>query len=570
MLKHTNFGFHVLLTLLGAVLFLPFLGDVHLLDWDEINFAESAREMLVTGNFWQVQVNYEPFWEKPPLFLWIQAGSMKLFGVNEFAARLPNALIGIITLNLLFYLGRKLDQAAIGKWWAFIYLASFTPQFYFHTGIIDPLFNLWIFLSLYQLYRVKEESSMLRWLYAGLFLGLAVLTKGPVAGLVVALVLIVVWAFNRFRFWFSWLQFGIFTITSLAVASVWFLPELLRNGVGFLSNFLAYQVDLMRNPVASHGQPWFYHAVVLLIGCFPASILALSRFSKSSGSSFEFWMKTMFWVVLILFSLVTTKIVHYSSLCYFPLTYLAAVRLHQWRHSQKFTRMEAFGLVSLSVFWLLVFVAVPLFGSYRLELLERYPNLIKDAFTMENLQAPVDWPLEYVGIALSGALVLFWFLNTLLRSKRLDGLKSLLFLGGYFAFYLLIFVPRIEGHTQNSIIGFYKTIDQEDCYVDVYKFKSYAHYYYTGVKPLTSSDKLYDVKRDILDSLGANTRLELNEEGRKEYSNREMEWYLSGNIDKPVYLVSQPRKRHELEAKKGFNKVFDQGGYTVFVRKPNN
>ncbi|PSR04369.1 MAG: glycosyl transferase, partial [Bacteroidetes bacterium SW_11_45_7] len=53
----------VLLTiigLIGALLFLPFLGQVHLFDWDEINFAESAREMLLTGNFWRVRVDFEP------------------------------------------------------------------------------------------------------------------------------------------------------------------------------------------------------------------------------------------------------------------------------------------------------------------------------------------------------------------------------------------------------------------------------------------------------------------------------------------------------------------------------
>ena len=50
-----------------AILFTHSLGKVHLFDWDEINFAESAREMIETGNYMQVQINYEPFWEKPPL-----------------------------------------------------------------------------------------------------------------------------------------------------------------------------------------------------------------------------------------------------------------------------------------------------------------------------------------------------------------------------------------------------------------------------------------------------------------------------------------------------------------------
>ena len=56
-----NFYTPLLITLAGALFFIPFLGAVHLFDWDEINFAESAREMLVSGNFHQVQINFQPF-----------------------------------------------------------------------------------------------------------------------------------------------------------------------------------------------------------------------------------------------------------------------------------------------------------------------------------------------------------------------------------------------------------------------------------------------------------------------------------------------------------------------------
>ena len=64
---------YILIIIVSSLaLFLPFLGSVHLFDWDEINFAESAREMIVTGNCEQVQINFEPFYEKPPLFIWFQ------------------------------------------------------------------------------------------------------------------------------------------------------------------------------------------------------------------------------------------------------------------------------------------------------------------------------------------------------------------------------------------------------------------------------------------------------------------------------------------------------------------
>ncbi|MEI8103159.1 MAG: glycosyltransferase family 39 protein, partial [Chlorobium sp.] len=131
----------------ASLLFIPGLGMVHLFDWDELNFAESAREVLVSGNYFTVQINFEPFWEKPPLFIWMQALSMKLFGINEFAARLPNALCGITTLLVLFNAGRRVKDSRFGLLWMLLYLSSVLPFFYFRTGIIDPWFNLFIFLG---------------------------------------------------------------------------------------------------------------------------------------------------------------------------------------------------------------------------------------------------------------------------------------------------------------------------------------------------------------------------------------------------------------------------------------
>ncbi|HMX05395.1 MAG TPA: glycosyltransferase family 39 protein, partial [Chitinophagales bacterium] len=95
-----NLRAYVVIALMGSVLFIPFLGASHLFDWDEINFAEASREMIVTGNYTQTQIDFHQFWEKPPFFFWLQSASMHIFGVNEFAARFPNAICGILTLMI--------------------------------------------------------------------------------------------------------------------------------------------------------------------------------------------------------------------------------------------------------------------------------------------------------------------------------------------------------------------------------------------------------------------------------------------------------------------------------------
>ena len=114
----------VFLVIIGLLVFVPFLGNVHLFDWDEINFAESAREMLLTHHFRTVQIDFQPFYEKPPFYIWLQALSMSYFGVNEFAARFPNAVLGLITLLTFYFIGKRLYSERFGFIWAICYLGS--------------------------------------------------------------------------------------------------------------------------------------------------------------------------------------------------------------------------------------------------------------------------------------------------------------------------------------------------------------------------------------------------------------------------------------------------------------
>ncbi|HBG39954.1 MAG TPA: glycosyl transferase, partial [Porphyromonadaceae bacterium] len=226
-MKRNSVVFSVWIVVIGALLFTTGLGRVHLFDWDEINFAESAREMLVSGDYLDVQINFETFWEKPPLFIWMQAFSMKLFGVNEFAARFPNALAGIITLLVLFFIGKRLRDESFGLLWSLLYACSFLPFFYFKSGIIDPWFNLFIFLGIYFMirYTLPEHNDRqgLHAVLSAFFLGLATLTKGPVGFLIFALCFFVFLVLRRFRIDFRWKHVLAFIGVFAIVGGLWFI-----------------------------------------------------------------------------------------------------------------------------------------------------------------------------------------------------------------------------------------------------------------------------------------------------------------------------------------------------------
>ncbi len=530
-----------LIALLGALLFLPALGAVHLFDWDEINFAECAREMIVSHDYLRVQIDYLPFWEKPPLFIWLQVLSMKLLGVNEYAARFPNALVGIATLLSLYHVGRRTGGERRGLLWTGFYLASWLPHFYFKTGIIDPLFNLLIFGAVYQLYLLRTS---VRWLpnalWGGLFLGLAVLTKGPVALVVTGLCFAVYIIRTRSFAGFGFGRLLAFAGITLAVASSWFVVEVAKHGWWFVREFIAYQAGLFSQNIADHEEPWYYHPIVLLIGVFPASLLMIPTRSKAAHrhetgeKDFTRWMWILFWVVLVLFSIVKTKIVHYSSLCYFPMTYLAAREVEAFLEGRKTLRkgIQA-GLLFLGTVWAIILIALPVVGLNKKALIP----YIADPFAVGNLQADVPW--SYWECAW-GVLYLagIWAALLLLRRKPQKGIW-VLFAVQIIAIQvtLLHFTPKIEAYSQRAAIAFFKSKAGQDVYVQVVGYKSYAQlFYFRKMSPQTPAS-------------------------------RSEEWLRTGPVDKPTFFVAKITEKEKLLADPLLKFLGEKNGFVFFERK---
>jgi 4-amino-4-deoxy-L-arabinose transferase-like glycosyltransferase len=98
----------------------------------------------------------------------MQVLSMKIFGINEFAARFPNAICGIVTLVLLYRIGKKIYNEQLARIWVMIYLGTLVTFLYFKSGIIDPWFNLFIFLAIYNFYYLTIQQNVARLKYATL------------------------------------------------------------------------------------------------------------------------------------------------------------------------------------------------------------------------------------------------------------------------------------------------------------------------------------------------------------------------------------------------------------------
>ncbi len=173
--------FHAFLLFATALPYCINLGKSSIWDANEAFYAETPREMLVTGDYMAPQFNFQPRTQKPPLTYWIILIAYKLFGVGEFGVRLPSALAAIGTLLFSYGIARMLfgPRAAIlsavitGTTARVFILARRLP--------IDILLLFFLTAVFFFLVRAIKKDDRRSWALVYGFVSLGFLTKGPVA-----------------------------------------------------------------------------------------------------------------------------------------------------------------------------------------------------------------------------------------------------------------------------------------------------------------------------------------------------------------------------------------------------
>jgi 4-amino-4-deoxy-L-arabinose transferase-like glycosyltransferase len=152
---------------------------VPLMDKTEARYAEIARIMQETNNYITPQIDYGvPFWAKPPLSTWLSALSMEVFGVNEFAVRLPYLLA---TIFLLYTVSKFVESKKARSLCAFVLLTI--PEFLLHAGVVstDTILALCVAMVFLSFWQTIHNKKVNHWHYLFyVFLGFGLLAKGPI------------------------------------------------------------------------------------------------------------------------------------------------------------------------------------------------------------------------------------------------------------------------------------------------------------------------------------------------------------------------------------------------------
>ena len=330
-----------------------------LLDDADSTHAEAAREMFVTGDYVTLHVNGVRYLEKPPLPYWLVAISDHIFGVNEFATRLPMAL----SILLLGVLGLAWTRRAFGER-AGIYAALFVytaAGVFLFTRILIPdvLLSLLIAASLYFLLTALEpRASSWRWYAAYACMALGVLTKGLIA--------IAFPCGSAFIYllvtgeWRRWREFRLFSGLALflLIAAPWHILAGLRNtggqdGHGFFWFYFVNEHFLRflgkRYPRDYNKLPWALYWSLHLVWLFPwslylpATIRTIVDVRKQRRDDFSARTRLMCWILaglVLVFFAISTNQEYYTFPAYLPLLMLVAdgISRCEWSECNASTR----------------------------------------------------------------------------------------------------------------------------------------------------------------------------------------------------------------------------------------
>jgi 4-amino-4-deoxy-L-arabinose transferase-like glycosyltransferase len=268
-------------------------------------------------------------------------------------------------------------------------------------------------------------------------------------------------------------------------------------GFRFLKEFFYYQVRLFSTADAGHAGPIYYHFVILLLGCFPSSILVWGALRRNNEDTIhqlllKRWMLTLLCVVLVLFSITQTKIVHYSSLCYLPITFLAAYYLNKvYEEKRKWHVGMSIGLIILAFIWASAVAGVIYIFSQKIAL-----PPINDSFVNEALTAKVYWNSKEIIIPIGFFCLIVTAVTAIHLNKKALAVGVLFITSGIFASLIaLLIVPRVERYSQYEMIDFLKKAAIENCRFEARGFKSYATYFYGSVNIKPATQKTYIISK---------------------------------------------------------------------------
>ncbi len=358
-----------------ALLYLASLGTMPLLEPDEARYAEIPREMIASGDYVTPHLNGVVYLEKPPLFYWGNALSLRVFGESEFSARFFTAAVSVVGILLTYWMG-----AAVSGWRTGLYAAIVlsTSLYYYIVGrlnTLDMTLAVTLLLAIFPAYLYLSGRRGSRgWLYLSYgAAGLAFLTKGLVGAVFPAAIIAVWLVFSRRHRDVAKAVSLVGVLVFLAVALPW-IVLVQRKNPDFLWFFFVHE-QFLRYTTKIHGryEPfWFF--VPIVVGGFIPWIAFLRRIVSAVRASAEEFLPAeaiaffLSWIlfVFLFFSFSDSKLATYMTPIGPPLAVLIGRGVEMWTDREDGST-RCYAPLALAVALVAAMVALPDAGRHHLQ-----------------------------------------------------------------------------------------------------------------------------------------------------------------------------------------------------------
>jgi 4-amino-4-deoxy-L-arabinose transferase-like glycosyltransferase len=326
------------LFIIFGVAFLQTLGRFPLIEPDEGRYAEIPREMLERGDFITPLLDYVKYFEKPPLHYWLNALSMSIFGQNEFAVRLPGAMMGLLTVLLVYHAGRKLFGRRTGLLAALVLgtCTGFLVQA--RVNIIDMTLTCTLSASLAFFILAAREEERRKGLYyclTYLCAALAVLAKGLIGIVFPGAIIFLYLLFTKRWRLLREMRLATGIALFLLVAAPWFTLVSLKNPEFARFFFIHEHFERFLTKVHGRYEPFWFFVPILVGTMLPWSFFILSglrgiwRARQDGEGNSRFYLLVWAAFIFLFFSKSDSKLVPYILPVFPPLTLLIGHALSQ-------------------------------------------------------------------------------------------------------------------------------------------------------------------------------------------------------------------------------------------------
>lgn len=356
---------YLLLWIVAFALFSAFSGAYPLYILDEAKNSEAAREMWISGNFWEPTFNEALRTDKPPLHYFFMMLSYSLFGVGPFAARFFSAVAGAFTVLLISRETDRYLNRVTSALTALILTSALLFAHEFHMAVPDPYLIVFVTGSLLYFFRFEQNNQPQALWMAYLFLGLALLSKGPIAAVIVLFTAVVYLGWSRKMSLTNIARFRPFrgALLALLIASPWYIMAHIATDGAFTEGFfLDHNLHRFSDQKEGHGGPFIITPLLVIAGLLPFGIWLIPalRFAFKRGASSDFikFCFSVSAVVVVFFSFSETKLPNYPMPAF---AFLGVILADYLQHLQLDNRKSPFkwGLVVLALIG-----AILLAGAY--------------------------------------------------------------------------------------------------------------------------------------------------------------------------------------------------------------